>query len=153
VGVEKRADGSERVVFTRPDPTEHALLVCKIGAHHGTVKESEHLKPPGTAWASEQDLLDAGFVPAKWQKVAEEVFKSAIRLLKSDPRPLDAVAQIRKIAVGALGTAEVDRIDAEAVAEEDAEARRRRRASISDPIGAATGSIVAVARIPPGSGS
>ncbi len=79
MGVEQLRDG-ERVVFTRMDPTEHALLVCKIGAHHGTLKESQHLKPAGTEWATPADLRDAGFLPFGY---AYEGWKFAITLAKS----------------------------------------------------------------------
>lgn len=84
VAAEKGPDG-ERVVFMRLDPTEHALLVCKLGAHHGNLKELSSFKPPGTEWATERDINDAGFVAKKWLNVAYELYKIAILQVIQDP--------------------------------------------------------------------
>jgi hypothetical protein len=63
-------DAEDRIVFIRPDPTEHALLICKLGPQHGNLKETKHFKPPGTEWAQPQDLADAGYVPKAWRELA-----------------------------------------------------------------------------------
>lgn len=49
------------ILFTRPDPTQFALLVVKTGRGTGTVVGTEHCKPGGTEWASDDDLWDAGY--------------------------------------------------------------------------------------------
>ncbi len=51
------------ILFTRPDPTQFALLVVKTGRGTGTVVGTEHCKPGGTEWATDGDLWDAGYRP------------------------------------------------------------------------------------------
>ena len=67
----------KRVTFIRPDPTEHALLVAKLGPHYGNIKQTEHLRPAGTEWATEQDLADAGYVPKAWRTLALRLLELA----------------------------------------------------------------------------
>jgi hypothetical protein len=50
------------VTFTRPDPSEFALLVTKVGRGTSTLLGTEHFKPPGCDWATDRDLRDAGYV-------------------------------------------------------------------------------------------
>jgi hypothetical protein len=58
---------ASRITFVRPDPTEHALLVCKLGPQWGNLKGTESFKPGGTEWATEEDIADAGYVPKDWR--------------------------------------------------------------------------------------
>lgn len=51
------------VTFTRPDPSEFALLVTKVGRGTSTLLGTEHFKPPACEWATDKDLRDAGYVP------------------------------------------------------------------------------------------
>ena len=50
------------VTFTRPDPSEFALLVTKVGRGTSTLLGTEHFKPPACEWATDADLRDAGYV-------------------------------------------------------------------------------------------
>jgi hypothetical protein len=61
------------ITFQRSMPAEHVLLVAKVGLRSGeTVLGTEHLKPPGTEYASHEDLLEAGYVSALWRQSAVE---------------------------------------------------------------------------------
>lgn len=50
------------ISFTRPDPTQFALLVTRAGRGTGTVVGTEYFKPAGCEWATDEDLLAAGYV-------------------------------------------------------------------------------------------
>lgn len=59
-----REGTDRRIEFVRPDPTKFVLLVCRTGRGTGVVAGTENFKPGGTEWATDQDLRDAGYVPA-----------------------------------------------------------------------------------------
>jgi hypothetical protein len=68
------------ITFTRPEPTKFVLLVAKTGHGTGTVVGTESFKPSSTEWATEQDLLDAGYVP--WMRCARAL--DLLRALQVD---------------------------------------------------------------------
>jgi hypothetical protein len=72
------AGATRPIMFTRPDPTRFALLVTKTGRGTGTVVGTENFKPSGCEWATEQDLRDAGYVPADDVRKIAELFVMAI---------------------------------------------------------------------------
>jgi len=63
------------ITFDRKLPTEHVLLIARVGLRTGeVVVGTAHLKPPGTEYATEGDLRDAGYVPEAWREIAVRAY-------------------------------------------------------------------------------
>lgn len=86
---------SEPISFVRPDPTEHVLLVAKVGPRYGVIKNTENFKPTGTEFATEDDLREAGFVRKEdaetWRMVAFRAYAAMAILDASAERMQYAV--------------------------------------------------------------
>lgn len=89
------------ITFQRPDPTEFVLLVARVGPGTGNVDPklahrfgAQAFKPAGTDYATEQDLLDSGYIPTARLAGLRKLLATAYAVLEEpDASPGDAEYQ------------------------------------------------------------
>jgi hypothetical protein len=94
---------SKPITFDRKLPTEHVLLIARVGFRTGeVVVGTAHLKPPGTEYATEGDLRDAGYVPEAWREIAVRAYGALVEALEAPAylEPADGDALLRRAVDG-----------------------------------------------------
>lgn len=68
-GLGYMTDEPEALAFVRPDPQTYVLLIARAGVE-GVLLGTKFAKPPGTEYATTEDLADAGYVRQEWRELA-----------------------------------------------------------------------------------